>query len=124
MLKLNRSMARNTSDKIKFDVLVRAEASGETPDVSNIDRFRPEPEDVEKCRRWLTGKGVACYATEFGLACSASRQLFESLFSTQVEPLEQGPEKPPWRLHADPEPPAEIADYIEEVTLSVQPELF
>lgn len=123
-LKPDRIMARNKSDNIEFDILVRAEASGETPDVSNIHRFRPDPEDVEKCRRWLAGKGVSCHTSEFGLACSASRQLFESLFSTKVEPLEQGPGKPPWRLLNDPEPPAEIADYVEDVTIAVPPELF
>ena len=117
-------MARNKSDNIEFDILVRAEALGETPDVSNIDRFRPDPEDVENCRRWLDSKGVACYITEFGLACSASRHLFESLFSTQVKRSKQRSGKPPWQLLTDPVPPPEIADYIEDVTVSVPPELF
>jgi len=117
-------MAPNTSDKIEFDVLVRSEAYSETPDVNNIDLFRPEPGDIEKCRQWLVGKGAACYPTEFGLACSASRELFESLFSTRFEPFEQRAGKPQWRLRRDPKPPAEIAEYIKEITLSVPPELF
>lgn len=117
-------MARNRSENIEFDILVCAGTSVETPAVSNIDRFRPDPEDVENCRRWLDSKGVACYITEFGLACSASRQIFESIFSTQVKRSRQGSGKPPWQLLTDPVPPPEIADYIEEVTVPAPPELF
>lgn len=117
-------MEQKNFDNIEFDILVRAEASGEIPNIKNIDRFRPDPEDVEYCRRWLYSNGVTCYITEFGLVCNASRQLFESLFSTQVKPSKQRSGKPPWQLLNDPVPPPEIADYIEDVTVSVPPELF
>jgi hypothetical protein len=110
--------------KIQFDVIVRSEASGETQDARNIDQFRPEPEDIEMCRQWLARKGVVCYPTEFGLACSASRKIFESLFSTRLEPQEQRPGKARWRLQKVPKAPAAIADYIKGITLSVSPELF
>jgi len=112
------------SDKIEFDVLIRNKATDETPDVNSIDLSRPEPEDIEKCRQWLVGMGIACFATEFGLACSASRELFESLFSTRLEPLEKRPGRSRWQLQRDPKPPVEIADYVKEITLSVPPELF
>jgi hypothetical protein len=117
-------MATIMDHKIDFNVLVRSQASGQTPDLSNIDLFRPDPEDIEKCRQWLGRKGVTCYPTDFGLACHASRDLFESLFSTRLEPQEQRPGKPQCRLQRDPKIPAEIADYITEITLTVPPELF
>lgn len=117
-------MARNKSNIIEFEILIRAEASGEIPDVSNINRFRPDPEDIEKCRRWLDSKGVSCYITEFGLVCSTSRHLFESLFSTQVKRSKQRSGKSQWQLLTDPVPPSKIADYIVDVTISVSPELF
>ena len=116
-------MARNKSDIIKFDILVRAETSGESLDVSNIARFRPDPEDVENCRRWLVSKGVACYTNEFGLSCSVSCHLFESLFSTHVKLSKQRSGKSLWQMLTEPVPPPEIADYIEDVTVSIPPDL-
>lgn len=117
-------MATDKSDIIEFNILVRAEAAGEIPGLGNLDRFRPDPEDIERCRRWLSGNGVTCYTTEFGLACSAPCKLFESLFSTRVKQSKPGPGKPPWQLLTDPVPPSEIADYIEDLTISASPELF
>jgi len=117
-------MEQNTFDKIEFDILVHAERSGKTPSVSNINQFRPRVEDIEKCRRWLAGKGVDCYITDFGLACSASPELFESLFSTKVDQSEPSMVKAPWRLVKEPKPPPEIADCIEQITITMPPELF
>lgn len=112
------------SVKIEFDILIRNKATDETPDVNSIELSRPEPEDIEKCRQWLVGMGIVCFTTEFGLACSASRELFEALFSTRLELLAKRPGRPRWLLQRDIKPPVEIADYIKEITLSVPPELF
>ena len=117
-------MVRNKSDIIEFDILVRTEASGESPDVSNIDRFHPDPEDVENCRRWLVSKGVVSYTTEFGLSCSVSRHLFESLFSTHVKLSKQRSGNPLWQMLTEPVPPPEIANYIKDITISIPPDLF
>ena len=54
------------SNKIKFNVLVRAQDSDEKPDIGNINRCRPEPEDIEKCYYCLADQGVTGYKTEFG----------------------------------------------------------
>jgi hypothetical protein len=117
-------MATNKTDIIEFNILVGAEGAGTKPDLSNLDRFRPDPADIERCRRWLAGNGVTCYTTEFGLACSAPCNLFESLFSTEVRRSKRVPGKPPWKMLTKPVPPPEIADYIEDVTISAPPELF
>ena len=109
---------------IDFDILIRSAASGKEVDVSNIQEFRPDPADIEKCRRWLLSKGVTCHPTDFGLVCSTSRESFESLFSTQINRNRPSPGKPIWTCQRDPQPPREIADCIEQITISAPPELF
>jgi hypothetical protein len=117
-------MAQDKADVIEFDILIRSEGSGETPDVNNLDRFRPDHEDIENCRLWLDSRGVVCHKTEFGLACSTSLPNFESLFSTQATRSSQNSGKPGWHLSDDPVPPREIAEYIEDITIWASPELF
>ena len=117
-------MTDEQGDPIEFDILIRPPASGKHPDVKNIEQFRPDPADIEKCRRWLVSKGVTCHPTDFGLACRTSRNGFESLFSTQVNRERPSPGNPMWTCQRDPQPPSEIAGCIEQITISVRPELF
>jgi hypothetical protein len=117
-------MSNTDSGRIDFEILLRSPGSKRTPHVDTIDQFRPDVEAVEYCRRWLSDKGVTCYPTEFGLVCSASKELFESLFSTKIEPVRQMPGKPPWRFLSGPKPPSEIAHYIEQIEIPAPPELF
>ena len=108
----------------QFDILVRSEGSGEIPNVENIDRFKPPPERIERCRRWLVGQGVTAHATDFGLACSAPAGLFERLFQTTLEAGGSSPGEAPLRATQPPQPPQDIASDVEQVTLTVPPELF
>lgn len=118
-----RRLLQRKTNNIDFDILVRNEAPGETPNVHNIDKFRSDPEEIETCRRWLHRQGVSCHATEFGLACIAPCDLFESLFSTKVLCSKQSG-KTTKQLSTNPTPPDEIAVYIASVTLTVAPDLF
>ena len=69
---------------VEFDILLKAPGSGKTPRVDNIDQFKPPAEDIAKCRRWLASQGVTCHSTDFGLACSATVEIFEALFFYQA----------------------------------------
>jgi hypothetical protein len=113
------------AEQVAFDVLLRAPASGRTPHVATIDQFRPDPENIEKCRRWLAGEGVTCYATDFGLACSAPCELFESLFGVSLKPVRPAsPGRPPFEIVGEIRSPAEVADMIDQVSISAPPEFF
>lgn len=117
-------MSEGSEDKVTFDVLMRSSASGNQPSVSTIHQFRPPPEEIERCRRWFTAKGVEAHATEFGLACRAPRQLFESLFGVTLKPLKAMPGKPPFEMTGHPVAPKEIAEAIDQITITAPPELF
>jgi len=113
-----------TEETVSFDILLRSPASGEEPDITTLDRFRPIPEDVSRCRRWLEANKVIAHSTEFGLSCSTSRKQFEYLFRVALEPASDGPGKPRFEMSARPEPPQEIAAIVDQITLSATPEFF
>lgn len=117
-------MSETQINQVNFDILIRSSASGGEPHLDTIRRFRPKAEDIKKCRRQLSGEGVQCHATDFGLVCTVTREIFESLFSTQLEANEPRPGLPPWRCLGDPHPPPEIAHLIEQITISAPPEFF
>ncbi len=117
-------MKNNRSNMIQFDILLRSAASGEIPDISNIGQFRADLEDIEKCRRWLASKGITCYSTAFGLACSAPVALFETLFCTKVQHGDLTPGMPPGRCSSPPKAPPEIEKYVDQISISAQPEFF
>jgi hypothetical protein len=117
-------MPNQSEDPVSFDILLRSPASGKQPSVSTIDQFRPSHEAIEKCRRYLIKRGVEVHATEFGLACTAPRNLFESLFKVTLEPLNSLPGTPRFGILGHPKPPKEISKMIELITISASPELF
>ena len=117
-------MKDKRSNIIQFDILLKPADSSEILQVNNIDQFRPPPENIEKCHRWLTSKGVTCYRTDFGLACSAPAELFESLFSTKVERSKLKIAAPPWHCSLPPKAPPEIGEYIDQISITVLPELY
>lgn len=107
-----------------FDVLLRSGASGQVPHLQTIEQFEPPPEAIEKCRRWFAARGVKCHATQFGLACSASEDRFASLFQVKVSRLAKGPGGPAHEVHGTIRVPPEIADLVEQITVSGPPEFF
>lgn len=109
---------------IHFDILLKPAGSNKTPVVDNIDQFRPHAEIIEKCRRWLTSKGITCHSTDFGLACSAPLKIFEILFNTKVEQSGSGPGMPPRRCSSPPKAPPEIEEHVDQITISAPPELY
>ncbi|MHC4640345.1 MAG: protease pro-enzyme activation domain-containing protein [Planctomycetota bacterium] len=117
-------MEQNSSDIIEFDILLKPAGSSKTPDLVNIEQFQPSPADIEKCRRWFISKGVTSYATDFGLACSAPAKLFEELFQTKVKQSAPAPGTPAWQCSPEPKAPSEIKNYIDQISISVPPELF
>lgn len=110
------------SPRVVFDVLVhsRASAAELLPSLETIEEFRPPAEWIERCRLWLSDQQVTCHRTDFGLACEASPEVFEELFSARLAPGE-GPEGG-WRVESDIEIPEPIADIVEQVTVPPAPE--
>ncbi|MHC4508008.1 MAG: protease pro-enzyme activation domain-containing protein [Planctomycetota bacterium] len=117
-------MEKGPSNIIGFDILLKAPGSDKTPHVDNIAQFKPPPENIAKCHRWLASRGVTCHATDFGLACSAPVGLFETLFSTKVECGTPAPGAPHWHCSSPPEAPREIEEYVDQISISVLPELY
>ncbi len=117
---MNKSLPKN----IGFDVLLKSSASGGMPSLNNIEQFKPPQENIAKCNRWLTSKGVTCHATDFGLACSAPAELFETLFSTKVKYTRSSPGAPCWHSTSHIKVPLEIAEYIDQISISAPPEFF
>ena len=118
------AMAQRPSQTVQFDILLKSAGSGQTPNLDNIDRFRVAPEEVEKCRRWLATRGVDCHATDSGLVCSTTVEIFETLFATKLQPGTKTPGTPPWRCAPPPQSPADIQEYVEQITIAAPPEPF
>ena len=118
-------MANQSGEEVAFDVLLRAPGAGSVPDVATIDQCRPDAEAVERCRRWFAARGVTTHATQFGLAGSTPRALFESLFGVRLKPVRPAVSgRPAFETIGKLQLPTEIADAIEQVTLSAPPEFF
>lgn len=113
-----------TSQLIKFEILLRAQSDEHIPSVSTIDEFKPKPDDINRAERWFSAQGVIAHTTDFGLVCSAPKEVFESLFGVSLTPVERGSSHPDYRIQGNIIFPDELRDIIEQVTLAVQPELF
>jgi hypothetical protein len=109
---------------IRFDVLLRSAGTGRSPTTHNIADFRPADEAIERCRRWLSARGVEVHSATFSLACAAPVALFESLFDVKVVPIPPAPGCAPWCLQGGIRIPAEVATLVEDVTLTPTPEFF
>ena len=117
-------MSEAHSNIIGFDILLKAPASGRTAHVENIDQFKPPPENIVKCQRWLAARGVTCHSTDFGLVCSAPAELFENLFSTKVKRSSNAPGVPIWHCLSPPKAPSEIEEYVDQISISAPPEFY
>ena len=117
-------MASNSVDQVSFDLLLRTAGSGRIPTVENIHEFHAPAEEIEKCRRWFASQGITCHATQFGLACTATRESFESIFSVRLTPTQGGPGAHSHQMSEEAKPPPELADLIDQITLSAPPEFF
>ncbi len=117
-------------DTIQFDILLRSTATAKGLDPSaastgNVRDFYPTPETIERCRRWLVKRGITCYPSNFGLACSSPPALFERVFDARLEGERKSSEgKTIPRLLTNPTIPEPIADIVEQIKLSPSPDFF
>ncbi len=109
---------------IQFDVLIKGQGGRQRPDLKNIQYFKPAPDDIEKCRRWFEKKAVTVYPTEFGLSGETTKKHFESIFKVRLILADSRAAEPPFRMSSEPHLPDEIAELIDQITLSAPPELF
>ena len=118
-------MSEATGPTICFDVLLRGETDDITVASANLDKLRPPAEAIERCFRWLAEQGVICHRTDFGLACEAKVDLFESLFGVQVTRQQGSESAPPTYLLSDtPQPPPKIGQLVSQVTVAEPPTFF
>lgn len=111
-----------TEPRVEFEILLRSAGSGRIPTTRNVEEFRPDAETIELVLRWLQSRGVEARPTGFSLACSAPPAVFQALFG--AKPIAPYRKDESWRLDGPVRVPAELADAIEDVTLSRRPELF
>ena len=109
---------------IHFDVLLKAEADGIPASPETIDRFKPKPEDIEKCARWFRQQAITVYPTAFGLACTATREQFESALKVTIEPAGTGDPGTAYTMAGSPDLPRDIAACIDQITLTPAPDFF
>ncbi len=110
---------------VAFDILLKADAAPDTASLATIEALRPEPEEIERCRRWLVTRGVNAHSSGFGISCTAPAPVFEALFNVKVEFCDPLPGQSSYRIvDGSPDLPKEIADMVDQVTLSVTPEFF
>lgn len=113
-------------DRVEFDVLLKAPTGYvERPvDVETVSARRPSAETIERCRQWFEGQGIVCHPTAFGLACSAPRPLFESVFGVEVIETGGGPGRPPLEMSRPAQVPDVIEEMVEQITIGAAPEMF
>lgn len=111
-------------ERVQFDVLIKSSASSKTPSLENIEEFRPDSNHIEICLRWFRSQGITIYATDFGLAGETSRATFEKLFKVRLIPAESESMGKRWTIEGMLQIPPSIADYIDQITLTVPPELY
>lgn len=112
------------SETVAFDVLLRPSGSPIEPGVETVGALRPMPEDIGRCQRWFAARGVEAHETAFGLSCSAPRKLFESVFGVALQGPDGAEASDVPKIVGHLEPPAAIADLVEQVTLTRRPEFF
>jgi hypothetical protein len=111
------------SEDVVFEVLFKTPGIEKIGEGEDPEKFRPPAEAVGMCLKWLTAHGVTCYDTGFSIACNGPRTLLEELFDTAIERGEDAPGQAPWRFAGAPKVPEELSTYIEEIVITVQPEL-
>ena len=112
------------AETVAFDVLLHPSGASVEPDVRTVAALRPAPEDIVRCRQWFAARGVEAYDTAFGLSCSAPHRVFEALFGVTLRAPADPAESSVPEIIGCVEPPAEIADLVEQVTLTRPPEFF
>ncbi|MDH3889448.1 MAG: hypothetical protein OEV49_00045 [candidate division Zixibacteria bacterium] len=117
-------MPESPQQQVQFDLTVKAPGSGQDASLATIDQHRPSSEHIERCRRWLASLGVECHATAFGLAGKAAKPLFESIFSCALRRIDAGPGRPLWEASSPPQAPPEIEQFVHQITIGAEPELF
>lgn len=110
-------------DVVAFDVLLKASTEAE-PNLATVPALRVSPEVVNRCRLWFGRRGVEVYSTDFGLACRAPRSVFESLFGVHLERTEESPGMPNFAIKGSIRMPSEIAEFVDQITLTASPEFF
>lgn len=110
---------------IQFDVLLRGPGGSGVPSVTSIDDFKPKADDLLRAERWFNARGVTVYKTEFGLCCTVSAPLFESIFHVHLQPPSKpAPGAAPLSFEGSLHIPDELKDIIDQISLTPPPEFF
>lgn len=111
-------------DTININIILKSGSPEKDIHVKTIKSFIPDSGDIEHCRRYLISRGVSCHPTSFGLACSAPKETIEKVFKTKFKADEHDSTGSIIDFLSKPEIPAEIVEYVDQITIEIPPELF
>ena len=111
-------------DRVEIEVLLKPAGAGFVDRVGGAATRRPDPGDVERCRRWFANRGLSAHATDFGVVCSGPKAAIEEIFGVKLLAADAGFGMPPFIAEPALAPPAELAELIEAVTIPGRPEFF
>ncbi len=117
-------MPSPTGEQVCFEVLLRSEATGRTPNADTIDLFRPSAESLERCRRWFASAGASCETTQFGLVCRMPRTAVELLFGVELKLAGTSGDFPCYHTDEEIRAPSELAHLIDQITIPRPPDMF
>lgn len=102
---------------IKFDIFIgKDEDALEDPYAYNAGTVKPDPEIVEKCKQYLSGKGIACNVTDFGLSGSAKKSIIESVFATELAEVPPVVSTHQWEFVKEPIIPDTLKPHIRQIS--------
>lgn len=110
--------------RISFDVLLRGDSTDVAHVAVDVHKLRPKLGVIEFCLRSFSELGVTCHRLDFGLACEAPPELFESLFGVTVTGRTDDSGHTVYEVSGEPRPPKEIAQHVDQITIARPPTLF
>ncbi len=108
-------------EKITLDVLLKSDSTAPAS-TATIDALRPSQDRMARCLRWFNDKGIEAHDAGFSITLIGTPTDFARLFNVDVE--ERKDSALPYAFASEPQLPAEIAEDIEAVTVSVKPDFF
>ena len=111
-------------DRVEIEILLKPAGSGGPADIRTLSALKPDPGEIERCRRWFAERGLTAHSTDFGLVCAGSKADVEATFSVKLVAASGLPGTPPLTAQGAFTAPAELADVIDSITLPGRPEFF
>ena len=109
-------------DRVEIEILLKPAGSGGPADIRTVSALKPDPGEIERCRRWFAERGLTARSTDFGLVCAGPKAVVEATFGVKLVAAGGPPGTPPFSTQGAFAAPAELADAIDSITLPGRPE--